>query len=54
MFARNGLPEQLVSDNGPQFTSTEFADFMKGNHILSAPHHPASNGLTDPETCNES
>ena len=40
MFTRHGLPEQLVSDNGPQFTSTEFADFMKGNrikHILRAP-----------------
>ena len=50
MFAQHGLPEQLVSDNGPQFTSTEFAEFLKGNqikHIRSAPYHPASNGLAE-------
>ena len=37
-------------DNGPQFTSNEFATFMKGNgthHIRSAPYHPASNGLAE-------
>lgn len=37
LFSRYGLPEQLVSDNGPQFTSEEFAQFMKNNgikHIL--------------------
>ena len=50
MFACHGLPEQLVLDNGPQFTSTEFSEFMKSNrikHILSAPYHPATNGLAE-------
>ena len=47
MFARYGLPEQLVSDNGPQFTSTDFELCMKANgikHIRTSPYHPASNG----------
>ena len=46
MFARYGLPEQLVSDNGPQFTSAEFESCMKANgvkHIRTSPYHPASN-----------
>ena len=33
LFAAYGLPAQVVSDNGSQFTSEEFKDFMKGNHI---------------------
>lgn len=28
MFARHGLPESLTSDNGPQFISTEFAEYV--------------------------
>lgn len=50
IFARNGLPEQIVSDNGPQYTSEEFQDFMRKNGIKyfkSAPHHPATNGLAE-------
>ena len=47
LFASHGLPEQLVSDNGPQFISDEFGEFMRSNgirHIKSAPYHPARNG----------
>ncbi|XP_039620150.1 uncharacterized protein K02A2.6-like [Polypterus senegalus] len=50
LFSRYGIPEVLVSDNGPQFISDEFAYFMKTNHIKhirSAPYHPATNGLAE-------
>ena len=33
MFATHGIPEQLVSDNGPPFTSIEFVEFVKANGI---------------------
>ena len=54
MFATYGLPQQLVSDNGPQFTSTEFADFLKQNgikHIKSALYHPSTNGAAERFVC---
>ena len=50
LFAAYGLPEQVVSDNGPQFISGEFESFMKNNgikHIRTAPYHPASNGAVE-------
>lgn len=40
MFAAYGLPEQIVTDNGPQFVPEKFAMFMRGNgikHIRSTP-----------------
>ena len=50
LFAAYGLPEQVVSDNGPQFTADEFAIFLIQNgikHIRCAPYHPASNGAVE-------
>ena len=50
IFAIHGLPTTLVSDNGSNFTSSEFEEFMKRNgikHIKVAPYHPASNGLAE-------
>ena len=50
LFSTYGLPTQLVSDNGPQFTSEEYASFMKRNgvkHIRCAPYHPSSNGSAE-------
>ena len=50
IFARHGLSEQLVSENGPQFGSEQFQDFLQGNgiqHIRSAPCHPSTNGLIE-------
>ncbi len=50
LFASYGLPQQLVSDNGPQFTSDEFTVFLKRNgvkHLLSSPYHPSTNGLAE-------
>ena len=47
LFASFGLVEEIVSDNGPQFVSVEFQNFVKANgikHIRSAPYHPSSNG----------
>lgn len=50
MFPTHGLPATLVSDNGSNFSSSEFQEFIKRNgirHIKVAPYHPASNGLAE-------
>ena len=52
LFAQHGLPEELVSDNGPQFIASEFEVFMRSNgvkHTKCAPYHPASNGQVERE-----
>ncbi|XP_032069854.1 uncharacterized protein K02A2.6-like, partial [Thamnophis elegans] len=47
LFATHGLPDLVVSDNGPQFMSTTFQEFLAEQgirHAPIAPYHPASNG----------
>ena len=46
LFAKFGLPETVVTDNGTCFVSAE--NFLASNgsrHITPAPYHPAMNGL---------
>ena len=50
IFATHGLPDTVVTDNGPTFTSELFQEFMEKNgirHVRTAPYHPASNGLAE-------
>ena len=50
IFSTHGLPDQIVSDNGPTFTSLEFKTFCSANgieHITTSPYHPAGNGLAE-------
>ena len=47
IFARHGIPERLISDNGPQYTSEAFEQFAKSygfDHITSSPYFLQSNG----------
>ena len=46
MKARHGIPEEVRSDNGPQYASAEFTHFAKEwgfRHTTSSPHFPQSN-----------
>jgi transposase InsO family protein len=47
IFGRWGIPNCVMSDNGTQFASTEFAafaDYYGFNHVTSSPGYPQSNG----------
>ena len=53
VLSRFGIPEEILSDNGPQFVSKVLKDLMRlwdVHHIFSTPHHHEGNGLV--ERCN--
>lgn len=50
IFARHGIPEEVLSDNGPQYSSSLFKKFSNEwgfVHKTSSPLHPQSNGLAE-------
>ncbi|KFD46539.1 LOW QUALITY PROTEIN: hypothetical protein M513_12590, partial [Trichuris suis] len=48
LFATFGLQRYIVSDNGPQFVSEEFATFCRSNNIVrTTPYLPKINGLAE-------
>ena len=49
-FARYGIQQTVVSDNGPQLASKEFNKFLKYwgiHHETSSPYHPQGNGKAE-------
>ena len=49
-FSHHGVPETVISDNGTQFSSAEFAAFAQKwnfHHVTSSPHYPQSNGAAE-------
>ena len=42
--AWHGIPQMVASDNGPQFSSSLFAQFAKDLHVTSSPRYAQANG----------
>ena len=49
-FTQYGIPDQVISDIGPQFASKEFADFAEKwdfEHLTSSPGNNKANGKAE-------
>ena len=47
LFARYGIPQEIVSDNGLQYASQQMSEFAKSygfKHTTSSPYYPQGNG----------
>ena len=50
IFATEGAPQQLMTDNGPPFNSSEFSRFCQEwnlEHCTSSPNYPQSDGQAE-------
>ena len=50
VFSREGNPSYIVTDNGPQFLSSAFADFLSARgicHLCSSVYYPNCNGAVE-------
>ena len=50
VFAELGVPNVIVSDGGPQYTSAEFKNITKQwqiEHLISSPRNPQSNSMAE-------
>ncbi|KAL0194540.1 hypothetical protein M9458_008112, partial [Cirrhinus mrigala] len=50
VFARHGIPERVISDNGPCYSADEFHRFAAEwdfEHCTTSPRYPQSNGLAE-------
>lgn len=49
-FARHGVPETILTDNGPQFIASDFERLChryQTNHVTSSPYWPKGNGKSE-------
>ena len=50
VFARHGIPQEVISDNGPQYSSIQYKKFATEYgffHTTSSPRFPQSNGKAE-------
>ena len=50
LFAVEGTPDEIMSDNGTPFNGKEFSSFLTGlgiRHTTSSPNYPQSNGFIE-------
>jgi hypothetical protein len=48
IFSRHGIPDNVISDNGPQYSSDEYRQFSQDydfQHTTISPRYPQSGGL---------